>query len=81
MEDNMEVMNEGMETEEARSGLGTGFAMLIGGAIALGAVAGVKAIKNKIVDLKSKKKVYADLDDHQNDNFFEEDTIVEAEEE
>lgn len=80
MEDNMnvEVMNEEMETEEARSGLGTGFAMLIGGAIALGAVAGVKAIKNKIVDLKSKKKVYAELD--QNDD-FEEDTIVETEEE
>lgn len=65
MEDNMEVMNNEqvgqVNDEEKRSGLGTGAAMLIGGALALGITAGVKAIKNKIVDLKSRKKTYVDV--------------------
>ena len=71
MEENMEVMNdEQVNVDEKKSGLGTGLAMLIGGALALGVTAGVKAIKNKIVDRKSSKRKYHGLTAEESDDNF-----------
>lgn len=51
-----EILEEEMDKEtEGRSGLNTGLAMLLGGGLALGAVAGVKKLK-KVWDKRKADK-------------------------
>lgn len=51
-----EVMNEEPEVIEEKSGIGTGAAMLIGGLIVAGAIAGGKKLKAVWDDHKAKKE-------------------------
>lgn len=54
-----EILEEEMDKEtEGRSGLNTGLAMLLGGGLALGAVAGVKKLK-KVWDKRKADKELA----------------------
>lgn len=67
---NTEIVNEDDVTKTENSGIGTGVAMLVGGALALGVAAGVKAIKTKLAKRKQAKNAYVDVDP---DNRFDED--------
>lgn len=49
----------GIEVEE-KSGIGTGFAMIVGGVLAVAGIAGVKKLKEMWKNRKSKKEIIVD---------------------
>ena len=75
----MEEMNviELPEEEESRSGLNTGLAMLIGGALALGAGVAVKKVVNIVKNRKAAKKLVTVDDIDEIDDDFEDSEIEE----
>ena len=65
------------EEEESRSGLNTGLAMLIGGALALGAGVAVKKVVKIVKNRKAAKKLVTVDDIDEIDDDFEDSEIEE----